>query len=414
MRSSDKPHLPPRALNLLLTLLLLVLLAATRPPGSDYDFGTYYAAGLLVREGVPEASFDGTAVTERYQAVRGPERRKGAFLYSPLYLLPAAALSYLPYREAELVNHALTLAALALLLYLILERTRSPGMKLLLFLAFALAHAVSIQFLYQNWSFLLVALLALAWRATERGSPLAPLWWALALHLKVIAGLFLVPLLLAGRKRLVASIVAVAILLAALALPVVGLGSYTALADRLGSVAGAGVTPFYNKLSLQATIARFLRDDPREWLAPRNPVDHPAVRYLFWLSLPAFLYLLYRLRRDETRALALTIPYLLLFTQQVWDHTQLLLFLLFLIPALARPPTVVLALLLCASVSYGPAIDQLLVQVFSGLRPPSALRGALLFYPALSVLAAVALLGRRGGSAPSEGGHTDTTDNAPE
>ena len=192
---------------------------------------------------------------------------------------------------------------------------------------------------------------------------------------------------------------ALALLLAALALPLVGAASWARYAGFLGATRTAGVTPYYNKLSLQATIARF-QSEPRDWVSPRAPVATPAVRALFWLALPLWALGLARLRRDPEAALAFTLPFLLLAVPQIWDHTEILLFAV--LPSLPRRHAAALAALLAASCFYNALQQPLLHEVLRREKPPFALQSLLLYFPALNLLALGAALSlRRDGSAPA-------------
>ena len=69
-------------------------------------------------------------------------------------------------------------------------------------LAFVLAHATSVQLLYENWTFALFALLAGAALAARRERPvLAGILGALAVHLKAFVVFALAPLAAGSRRR---------------------------------------------------------------------------------------------------------------------------------------------------------------------------------------------------------------------
>ena len=94
-----------------------------------------------------------------------------------------------------------------------------------------------------------------------------------------------------------------------------------------------------------AAAARFLAE-PRAWLAPRAPVDSPWIRALVLAGLPLLVWGTLRLRRTPERLAAFSIAWTLLFVPQIWDHTEILLFLV--LPALAARWAWALAALLAA------------------------------------------------------------------
>src|SRR5690606_24657763 len=231
--------------------------------------------------------------------------------------------------------------------WFVLARLRSVGLQAAVAAAFALSHPAWIALAMQNWSWLLFATVAAAWWAGERGRDgWAGLGWAVAVHLKAFVVLVPAALVVAGRRGIAFRAAALAALLAALTLPVTGVGPWQKYLGFLEGAKTAGVTPFYNKLSLQATVARFY-SDPRAWVAPREKVATPAVRYLFWLGLPLYAYGLRRLRGSSSSALAFTVGFVLLFVPQIWDHTELLLFAA--LPALPRSHLLTASALLGAS-----------------------------------------------------------------
>lgn len=395
--SADSSQLRVRVAAVALVGLALI---ATQRSEKYYDFTTYHLAGLLLTEGAPERAFDTRAINERFQELLpSPGRRVGAFMYSPLYLLPASWTTRVSYDTAVVVNQALTLAAILAVLFLALGRRREPWLAVAVCVAFAVAQPVRAQFVYQNWGVYLVALVAFAWQLTRRGRDWpAALCWALAIHLKLFVGLFLLPLAFAGRWRAAAKSLGATLALAVAALPFVGLGSYLAYGRFLARAAAEGVTPYYNKISLQAGFGRFLTP-PAEWLHPTAAVRHPLVLALFWIGLPCFVALVYRHRRELDRTIALTIPFVLLFFPQVWEHTELLVVLLLLTPALPRRGAWLLAAALAASAAYVPAVANMMREALAGRGAVASLRLALLFYPALNLLMAALLLGREDGGA---------------
>ena len=185
-----------RGLRALAVIAALAIVAFTAHGGGPRDFCTYYTAGLLANEDGAAAAFDLDRLNRRHTELHPDSgRRVGSFYYSPLFLAPAALLARLDFEAAEIANQVLILLALGGILYFVLEAPRPKWLLALLFLAFVLGDPVRIQFLYQNWTAVFVLLVALALRQTLRGRyASAVLFWALAMHLKLYAGLFLVPL----------------------------------------------------------------------------------------------------------------------------------------------------------------------------------------------------------------------------
>lgn len=395
----------------LLGALAAVVLHARAPRLACRDFCTYYSAGRLVLEGRAAAAFDREALAAVHRGTHPEPRGVGPWLYSPLWLPPAALIASLPYAEAERATRTVAAVGLGLGLAFVLlrisARARSLGLELAVAAAFVISHPAWIQLAFLNLSWLLFALVAAAWWASAAGRVGASaLAWALAVHLKPFVGLALVALWAARQRRLVARAALLAALLAALALPAVGAASYGRYLGFLGQTRIAGVTPYYNKLSLQATVARF-QSEPREWVAPRAPVATPAVRLLFWCALPFWAWGVARLRRRPDAALAFTLPFLLLAVPQVWDHTEILLFAA--LPALSRRYALALAGLLAASVFYNGLQQPLLMEVLRREKPPFALQSLLLYFPALNLLALGAALESRP-SADGTGGADGTDD----
>jgi hypothetical protein len=360
-------------------------IAALRAPAAPCrDFCTYYSAGQLVRAGRPAAAYDRRELAAAHRAAHASPLGVGPWLYSPVWLPGAAALAALPFESAETVHRALGAAALATGLLFVLLRVRSSTLQAALAVAFALSHPAWIALAMQNWSWLLFAAVAAAWWAGERGRDGgAGLGWAVAVHLKAFVVLAPVALAVAGRRGIALRAAAVAALLAALALPVTGVAPWQRYLGFLEGAKNAGVTPFYNKLSLQATVARF-ESDPRAWVAPRGKVSTPAVRWLFWLGLPLLAFGLRRTRGSSSAALAFTVAFVLLFVPQIWDHTELLLFAA--LPALPRRHLLAAAALLAASFFYNDLQQPLLHEVLRGEKPPIALQSLLLWFPAVNLL----------------------------
>jgi hypothetical protein len=391
---------------LLLGALAAVVLHVRSPRLACRDFCTYYAAGTLALEGRPEAAYDHEALAAAHRAAHAEPRGVGPWLYSPLWLPVVALAAALPFEPAEAVARGAAAAGLGLGLALVLLRISARagglGLELAVAAAFVLSHPGWIQLAFLNLSWLLFALVAAAWWASSTGrAGASALAWALAVHLKPFVGLALVALWIARRRRVVGRAALVAVLLAALALPAVGTASWARYLGFLGQTRTAGVTPFYNKLSLQATVARF-QSEPRQWVAPRAPVSTPTVRWLFWLALPLWGWGAARLRRHPDAALAFTLAFLLLAVPQIWDHTEILLFAA--LSALPRGRALALAALLAASVAYNALQQPLLMEVLRREKPPLALQSLLLYFPALNLLALGAALeaATRAGTGRSE------------
>lgn len=379
----------------LLALVAVGVLWVRSPRLPCRDFCSYFTAGRLALAGTPAAAFEAGQLRSAHKQAHAGALGVGPWLYSPVWLAPAALLATLPFETAERANRLLGAASLALALAFVLARIRSPALQAAVAAAFALAHPSWIQLPMGNWTFLLFALLAGALLAGERGRDgLAALAWAAAIHLKPFVALALAAVWISGRRRVVVRAAGLGVLLAALALPLTGVASWQRLAGFFGRAPAAGVTPYYNKLSLQATIARF-QSAPRDWVRPRAPVATPAVRALFWLALPLGAAGLWRLRRAPEAALAFVFAFLLLAVPQIWDHTYILLFLA--LPALGSRHAAAVAALLALSVFYNGMQQPLLGQVLAGARPPFALQALLLYFPALALLTLATALaaGRR-------------------
>jgi hypothetical protein len=365
------------------------------------DFCSYYAAGGWALSGEPEAAYDPARLEARHRATHDLHRRAGPFLYSPLYLAPSALLARLPLAAAQRANRALGavalgagLAALLLLLDRALERLAVAA-------AFALAHAAWVQLAYANWSFLLFALLAGAALALARGRPLAAgLAAAAAIHLKAFALFALAGPALGRGRRAVGWTALAGALLVALSLAASGVEPWRRFGAFLAGRPAAGVTPYYSKSSLAANLAR-TATEPREWLAPRRPVATFAVRAAFWAGLPLLAWGAWRLRAEALAAFGFGAAWLLLFVPQVWEHTEILLFLA--LPGLAPRWRWAFVALLAATFFYNDVQQELLREVLRGERPPGALRALLWLYPSLALLAQGALLASAPRRAAAEG-----------
>jgi hypothetical protein len=366
----------------------VVELRAPRQP--LFDFCTYYAAGSLVAEGRAPAAYDATELRRRHQELHPGPRGVGPFFYSPVWLPVAASFAALPIAAADRANRWLGVGCLAAGLGFLLSRVAGGWAQLGLTAVFVLAHPVWAQLVYGNWSFLLFALLAAAWTLEARGrSGAAAVAWAFAVHLKLYAGFGLLALAVTGRRRLAARALIAGLALGVAVLPLVGTESYRRYFGGIPAASAAGLTPFYNQVSLQATAARFA-SEPRAWIAPRGPVELPGLRWLFLAGLPLLALGLARLRRASDAALAFALAWTLLFVPQIWDHTEILLLLV--LPALTRRHALAVGALLAASVVYQPFLQPLLLETLRGESPPAALRALLLFFPSLNLLALAAAL----------------------
>ncbi len=397
-----------RSLRTLAVLAALAIVVLTAPVAAPYDFCTYYSAGLLANEEGPAAAFDLDRLNQRHTELHPDSgRRIGSFYYSPLFLVPASLLARLDFEAAQMLNQLVILLALGGIFYCALEPPRPKWLLALLFFGLVAGDPVRIQFLYQNWTAPLVLLVILALRQTLRGRHRsAVLFWALAFHLKLYIGLFLVPLWLienGGKRRLALSAIAVFILLLALPLPWTGVAGPSAFLGGLAQEAGGGITVFYNQISVPAALARLARS-PVDWVTSNRPVDSLALKALIWLSLGGFIFCVWKVREQlngARRALALTVPYLLLFLPKMWDHGELLFLALFAVAALPRRLEAFAAVYLILSVTYFPLVQHLLEQTLRAEIAPFQVQALLLFYPLLNLLAAVAILQQGPAPAPA-------------
>jgi hypothetical protein len=383
-----------RGLHLAAALAAAGCLLAFASVGPPYDFCTYYTAGHLAIEGDLEAPYDFAAINARHRELHpGEGVRIGSFLYSPVFLHLAGLLSALPFSAAIVVNQLLILLSLGGIVFLVLESTESLWLRALFWLVFVLSDPVTNQFIYQNWSAHLALFVALALFCTfrDRGLPSA-LFWALAVHLKAYVGLFLLPLLLCGRRRLVAGILVAGIALIVVGLPWTGLDSYLTYFDAMGEQSSGWITYFFNQVSVQSTLARY-EFPPAEWQIASAAPQIPFLDWIFWISLPLYGIAVYRLRDDEPRALALTIPYLLLFVPKIWDHTEILFYGVFVAGALVSRTKAILLGYLLLSFAYFPLVQHLLSEAIRGSGPAAIVHAVLLYYPVLNLLTLLAIVG---------------------
>jgi hypothetical protein len=370
--------------------LSLALRAPSLPCG---DLCSYYAAGLLARDGPAEAAYDPAVLEARHLAVHDLGQRAGPFLYSPLWLLPARGLAELPLPRAQVAQRWVGAVALGAGLFAVLLAIDVLAIRLAVAAAFALSHTAWVQLIYGNWSFLLFALLAgAAFALRPAAGPaarrLGALAAALALHLKAFVLFALAPAAW-GRRRLAAGAALVALLLAAAALPPTGFAPWARYGSFLAGRGAAGVTPYYSKSSLAANLAR-LESAPREWVLSPRPVESIPVRAAFWLGLPLLAWGAVRLREQPPQAFAFGVAWMLLFVPQIWEHTEIVLFAA--IPALARRHQLVLAAALAATFFYNGAQQSLLMKALRGEGGTLPVTLLLWLYPAIHFLVLLAAL----------------------
>ena len=381
-----------------LAALATASLAWRSPTLACGDICSYYSAGLLAREGPPEAAYETAELEARHRMVHDLGQRAGPFLYSPVWLLPAELLASRPLPDAIRAQRWAGALALGVGLFAVLVALQSISLQFAVAAAFALSHTAWVQLIYGNWSFLLFMLLAVAGLAIGgrfvRGGAIAA---ALALHLKPFVLFALAPAALA-RRRLAAATAALAVLLAAAVLPATGFAPWKKIGVFLAGRGVAGVTPFYSKSSLAANLAR-TTTVPREWVQSSRPVETVPVRAAFWLGLPLLVWGTLRLREQPSQAFAFGIAWMLLFVPQVWEHTEILLFAA--LPALARRYQLALAAALAATFFYNGAQQRLLIRALQGQSGPEPVTLLLWLYPAIALFVLLAAL-----DSPSKGAAT--------
>jgi len=394
-RSRGTPAVRRALGSALLAAAALAVLWVRSPRAEPGDLCSYRAAGALAAEGRPAAAYDGAALAEMHRRQHDVPRRVGGFLYSPLWLPPARALAALPLAAAERANRVAGALALGAGLAFVLYRIPGPALRAAVAAAFCLSHAGWVQLIYGNWTgFLFLALSVALGAGRAGGGAAAALAWGFAIHLKAFAAVTLLPLAVTRERRRVVAAALAVLALAAVALAWSGADAWGAFADTLTGLAERGVTPYYNKVSLAAAAARFV-SEPRAWLAPRAPIDALWIRAIALAGLPLLAWGAWRLRRAPERLAAFSIAWVLLFVPQIWDHTEILLFLV--LPALATRWAWALAALLAGTWFYNGAVQDLLDRSLAGEVPLLALRLLLLFYPALALLALATTLVEPGG-----------------
>lgn len=386
------------ALAAIMAIAAVAGVAARAPSLACGDLCSYYAAGLLAREGEPAAAYEPQRLEARHRAVHDLGQRAGPFLYSPLWLIPSAWLAAAPLPGAIAAARVAGGVALWFGLFFVLLAVDGWKVRLAVAAAFLLSHAAWVQLIYGNWSFLLFALLAPVAFSLRRGSTrAATIAAALALHLKPFVLFALAPAAVT-RRRFAAGVAALAVLAGALVLPWTGVAPWSRFGAFLAGRGAAGVTPFYSKSSLAANLAR-LATEPRDWVAPRGPVETLPVRAAFWLGLPLLVWGARRLRAEPVPALSFGLAWTLLFVPQVWEHTEILLFAA--LPGLARRYQLGLAAMLAATFFYNGWQQRLLGAALAGEGGASPIALLLWLYPAIHLyvlLAAMASAGRSGGA----------------
>ncbi len=194
-----------------------------RPLGTD--FSSFYAAGTLVRDGLPTAPYDIAAQYARERAIFGTATQFFSFQYPPFFLLLAAALAPMPYLLAFAVWQGVTLVLYLWAMRSILliqpwpgphdDRERSfAGDNLWLLLALAYP-AVFVNFCHGQNGFLTASLFGLALVSLDRRPLIAGLLFGLLAYKPQFGLMIPLVLLATGRWRVIA---AAAATIAALAL----------------------------------------------------------------------------------------------------------------------------------------------------------------------------------------------------
>ncbi len=366
-----------------------LLLHTPHVPGGDVQ--TYLAAGRLEREGRPEAVYDYESLVRAHQR-GGGEGRLGAFWSSPLWLPLAGILAELPTPSAVRLNQLWLVAANALGLAFLLRLLAHPGWEVATAVSFALAHPVRAGLAFGNWGAFLFALLGVATWSLGRGSKLAgALGAGLAIHVKLWAIFGPLALIrLRNQWTWLVSIVAGGLLATVIGVVSFGIEAWQAWFKTLQAYGERGVTPYYNKVSLAACLAR-LASDPRAWLAPPEPLLPELTHAIGVLGLGATLALgLARRWSSPLTRWAAGCVLSLLAVPTIWDHGYVLLFLA--VPALSALGRGLLLLAFGASFGYPYAAAWLLEGALKGSTPPLAAATFLAFYPLLGLLTLWGLL----------------------
>lgn len=289
-RTTPEPTADPSNLLRGVALALLVFAAvagaynlgqALFGPRLGQDFTAYYVAGRLIRVGDAEDMYGSQEEFQRQAdrfGVTGPEAegdRDGEvgghdsvepFLYPPVAAVLLLPASLLPLGAAKvgfvLVNLVAQALAIAILFW-----DRAPPRRRVLVIGGWAALAVLFPFfwgLYLGQANSLVFLAcALALHRLRRGDELGGgVWLALAVLLKVFPAVLLVLLLLRRQYRAVASAVGTMAVLSVLALPFVGVGTYTKFVTDVLPEITSRVEPFVRNQGISGTLNRLLTDNP--------------------------------------------------------------------------------------------------------------------------------------------------------
>ncbi len=250
-------------------------------PRLGQDFTAYYVAGRLIRVGDAEDMYGSQEEFQRQAdrfGVTGPEAegdRDGEvgghdsvepFLYPPVAAVLLLPASLLPLGAAKvgfvLVNLVAQGLAIAILFW-----DRAPPRRRVLVIGGWAALAVLFPFfwgLYLGQANSLVFLAcALALRQLRRGDELGGgAWLALAVLLKVFPAVLLVLLVLRRQYRAAVSAVVTMAVLSVLALPFVGVGTYTRFVTEVLPEITSRVEPFVRNQGISGTLNRLFTDNP--------------------------------------------------------------------------------------------------------------------------------------------------------
>lgn len=370
------------------------LLHTPSVPGSDLE--SYLAAGRLQLEDRAEAVYDHKSLREAHHR-GGGVGRVGGFWSSPLWLPLAERLAELPPPAAMQANRLLLVAANAIGLAFLLHLLAQPGWQLATAVSFALAHPVRAGLAFGNWGAFVFAFLSFATRGLRRGSKTAAaIGVGFACHLKLWAAWGTLALLrVRDRWVWLGSAVGGSLLLAVLGVLLTGFRPWQEWIRALMEYGERGVTPYYNKVSLAAALARFFAD-PRAWLVPREPLLPELTQGISALGLGVVVAIgLSRRWNDPLTRWAAGWVLALLAVPTVWDHGYGLLFLA--VPALSPSRRGLLLLALAGSGAYPYGAAWLLRRTLQGELEPGLVAAYLAFYPLLGLWTLWALLsGGRG------------------
>ena len=199
-----------------------------RPLGTD--FSDVYTAGMLARDGVPDAAYDPPRHYRQEQAIFGLDTQFYGWHYPPFFLLVAGELAALPYIPALLLWLVASLAAYVWAMRALQragpasELVRDP-LWLLLVLAFP---AVFINFVHGQNAFATVALAAGGLALLDRRPLAAGVLFGLMAYKPQFAVLLPVALIAGGRWKALAAAAATLGGLVAIATIVFGPGIWPA------------------------------------------------------------------------------------------------------------------------------------------------------------------------------------------